>query len=106
MKLFEIHTTEINGEQEYSYVHLAAAENIDRVWEIARQHALEWYDSDNPDEHKTDDENIFEFFGACLMLKIDSVSETTLKDWVHSQIARRAITEIPDALSKVEGVRL
>jgi len=103
MKLFVIHTTERNGEQEYSNVHLAAAENIDRAWEIAREFALTWYDdTEEPEEHKTDDENVFEYDSGCLSLSIDSVGETTIADWIRSRICHCSITTIPDELLKVE----
>jgi len=107
MKLFEYHTKEINGEQEYHNTHLIAAENIDKAWEIARSHALEWYpDNDEPEQHKTDDPDVFEFLGGCIMLKIQGVGEISFEEWIRSQITYHSITEIPDELLKVEGVQL
>lgn len=107
MKLFEVHATEYNGEQEYCNNHILAAENIDDAWRIAREYFSRWYDdSDEPDEHKTDDPNRFEFCGGCIGLKIKGLVETTLEDWIRSRITFHSIDVLPDKTLNLKGMAL
>jgi len=99
MKLFEVQATEYNGEQEYSQSKLLAAENIDRAWEIARDYFRQWYDDgDEPEDHNTDNPDEFEYVCGCIRLKIKSVQETTLDEWIETRITLHSISELPDEL--------
>ena len=99
MKLYEAQATEYNGEQEYSQSKLLAAENIDQAWQIARDYFRQWYDDgDEPQDHNTDNPDEFEFVCGCIRLKIKSVQETTLDEWIKTQITLHSIPELPDEL--------
>ncbi|RKY12547.1 MAG: hypothetical protein DRP65_00810 [Planctomycetota bacterium] len=99
MKLFEVQATEYNGEQEYFQSKLFAAENIDWAWEVARGYFRQWYDDgDEPEYHNTDNRDEFEFVGGCIRLKIKNIQETTLDEWMKSQIRLHSIAELPDEL--------
>jgi len=99
MKLFEAQATEYNGEQEYSQSKLLAAENIDQAWQIARDYFRGWYDDgDEPEDHNTDNPDEFEFINGCIRLKIKSVQETTLDEWIRAQITLHSILDLPDEL--------
>jgi hypothetical protein len=99
MKLYEVQATEYNGEQEYSQSKLLAAENIDQAWQIARDYFRQWYDDgDEPQDHNTDNPDEFEFVCGCIRLKIKSVQETTLDEWIKTQITLHSISELPDEL--------
>ena len=99
MKLFEVQATEYNGEQEYSQSKLLAAENIDQAWQIARDYFQQWYDDgDEPQDHNTDNSDEFEFVSGCIRLKIKSIQETTLGEWIKTRIALHSISEMPDEL--------
>jgi len=99
MKLFEVQATEYNGEQEYSQSKLLAAENIDQAWQIARDYFRQWYDDgDEPQNHNTDNPDEFEFVSGCIRLKIKSVQETTLDEWLETRITLHSISELPDEL--------
>ena len=99
MKLFEVQATEYNGEQEYSQSKLLAAENIDQAWQIARDYFRQWYDDgDQPQDHDTDNPDEFEFVGGCIRLKIKSIQETTLDEWIETRITLHSISELPDEL--------
>ena len=99
MKLYEVQATEYNGEQEYSQSKLLAAENIDQARQIARDYFQQWYDDgDEPQDHNTDNSDEFEFVCGCIRLKIKSVQETTLDEWIKTQITLHSIPELPDEL--------
>ena len=99
MKLYEVHATEYNGEQEYSQSKLLAAENIDQAWQMARDYFRQWYDDgDEPQKHNTDNPDEFEFVCGCIRLRIKSVQETTLDEWIRTRIALHSISELPDEL--------
>ena len=99
MKLYEAQATEYSGEQEYSQSKLLAAENIDQAQQIARDYFQQWYDDgDEPQEHNNDNPDEFEFVCGCIRLKIKSVQETTLDEWIKTQIALHSISELPDEL--------
>jgi len=96
MRLYEVKATEYNGEQEYSQSQLLAAENIDHAWQIARDYFRQWYDDgDEPQEHDTDNPDEFEFIGGCIILKIDSITETTLERWKQQQVLLHSIGKLP-----------
>ena len=99
MKLYEAQATEYNGEQEYSQSTLLAAENIDQARQIARDYFQQWYDDgDEPQDHNTDNPDEFEFVCGCIRLRIKSVQETTLDEWIKTQITLHSIPELPDEL--------
>jgi len=99
MKLYEVQATEYNGEQEYSQSKLLAAENIDQAWQMARDYFRQWYDDgDEPEDHDSDNPDEFEFVCGCIRLRIKSVQETTLDEWIRTQIALHSISELPDEL--------
>jgi len=99
MKVFEVQATEYNGEQEYSQSKLLAAENINQAWQTARNYFRQWYDDgDEPEDHNTDNPDEFEFVCGCIRLKIKSVQETTLDEWVETRITLHSISELPDEL--------
>ena len=99
MKLYEAQATEYNGEQEYSQSKLIAAENINHARQIARDYFQQWYDDgDEPQDHNTDNSDEFEFVCGCIRLKIKSVQETTLDEWIKTQITLHSIPELPDEL--------
>jgi len=99
MRIFEIRTTEYNGEQEYSNSHLLAARNIDEAWDSAREDFEKWYE-DGDDKHADpDDPNRFEFIGGCIILKIDSITEMTLEHWKQQQVLLHSIGKLPKAKS-------
>ena len=91
MKLYEIQATEYNGEQEYSQSTLLAAGNIDQARQIARDYFQQWYDDgDEPQDHNTGNPDEFEFICGCIRLRIKSVQETTLDEWMTRGIGRSA----------------
>ena len=99
MKLYEVQATEYNGEQEYSQSKLLSARNIKHARQRARNYFRQWYDDgDEPQEHNTDSPDEFEFICGCIRLRIKSVQETTLDEWIKTQIALHSISELPDEL--------
>jgi len=99
MKLYEVQATEYNGEQEYSQSKLLAAENIDQAWQMARDYFRQWYDDgDEPEDHDSDNPDEFEFVCGCIRLRIKSVQETTLDEWIRTRIVLHSISELPDEL--------
>jgi len=99
MKLYEVQATEYNGEQEYSQSKLLAAEDIDHAWQIARDYFRQWYDDgDEPQEHNTDNPDEFEFLCGCIRLRIQSLVETTLDEWIKAQIMLHSIGALPEDL--------
>ena len=101
MKLYEVQTTEYNGEQEYSQRKLLAAKNIKHARQIARDYFKQWYDDgEEPQDHKTDNPDEFEFISGCIRFKIQSVQKTTIDKWIKAQTTLHSITELPDELVK------
>jgi len=99
MKLYEVQATEYNGEQEYSQSKLLAARNTKNARQIARDYFRQWYDDgDEPQVHNTDNPDEFEFICSCIRLKIKSVREITLDEWIKSQIELHSISQLPDEL--------
>lgn len=106
MKLYEVRATEYNGEQEYSQSKLLAAENIDRAWQIARDYFRQWYDDgDKPKEHDTDNPDEFEFINGCIRLRIKGVQETTLDEWINTQVRLHSISTLPEELIETDLTR-
>ncbi len=99
MKLYEAQATEYNGEQEYSQSKLLAAGNIDYARQIARDYFQQWYDDgEEPQDHNTDSPDEFEFICGRIRIRIKSIQETTLDEWIKTQIALHSISELPDEL--------
>ena len=99
LKLYEVQATEYNGEQEYSQSKLLAARNIKHARQIARDYFQQWYDDgDELQDHNTDNPDEFEFICGCIRLKIKSVQETTVDEWIKTQIALHSVAELPDEL--------
>jgi len=102
MKLYEVQATEYNGEQEYFQSKLLTAENTDQAWQIARDYFRQWYDDgDEPETHNTDDPNEFEFINGCIRLRIKSVQETALDEWINTRITLHSISALPESLIKI-----
>lgn len=99
MRLYEVKTTEYNGEQEYSSSHLLAVQNADEACNLARDYFEKWYE-DGDDQHADrDDPNRFEFIGGCIILEIDGITETTLERWKEQQVHLHSIGKLPKAKS-------
>ena len=99
MRLYEIKTTEHNGQQEYFSSHLLAAQNIDEAWKLAREYFDSWYE-DGDDKHTDpNDLNRFEFIDGCIILKINSITETTLERWKEQQVLLHSIGKLPKTKS-------
>jgi len=97
MELFEVTTTEHNGEQEYWGSHLVAARDIDQAKKRARKYFKNWYENSCDKRAKSDDPDSFEFMGGHILLTIDNVVETTLEDWVERQAELLSIGRLPRA---------
>ena len=100
LKLYEVQATEYNGEQESSQRKLIAAKNIKHARQIARNYFKHWYDDgDKPRDHNTGNPDEFEFICGCIRLRIKSVQETTIDEWVTTQIALHSIPDLPEELT-------
>ncbi len=95
MRLYEVKSTEHNGEQEYSNSHLLAAQNMDEAWNLAREYFEKWYEDGDEKHADPDDPNRFEFIGGCIILKIDSITKTTLERWKEQQVLLHSIGKLP-----------
>jgi hypothetical protein len=97
VKLYEVQATEYNGEQEYSQSKLLAARNIKHARQIARGYFRQWYDDgDQPREHNTDNPDEFEFVCGSIRLRIKSVKEIALDEWIKTQITLHSISGLPE----------
>ena len=106
MKLYEVRATEYNGEQEYSQSKLLAAENVDEAWQIVRDYFSQWYDDgDEPEEHDTDNPDEFGFINGCIRLRIKGVQETTLDEWINTQVRLHSISTLPEELIETDLTR-
>ncbi len=94
MKLYEVRTTEYNGEQEYSFSHLLTARDLNHAKKIARKYFEHWY-QDDESRHSTQDPDSFEFIDGSIILRIKGVSETTLENWLNEQIELYRVTKLP-----------
>jgi len=99
MRIYEIRTTEYNGEQEYSNSHLLAARNMDEAWNSAREYFEKWYEDGNDKHADSDDPNRFEFIGGCIILEIDSITEITPEHWKQQQVHLHSIGKLPSTKS-------
>ena len=106
MKLFEVRTTEYNGQQEYSNSHLLAAKDTGHARKLARQYFEKWYEDDQDCHIDPDDPNRFEFLYGCITLKIDSIAETTLEDWKDRQVRLSSINRLSKALLSCKRCKL
>ena len=95
MKLYEVRTTEYNGEQEYSFSHLLAAKNLRHAKEIARKYFKNWYQDDEKGNLNKDDPDSFEFINGTIILRITGVVETTLEEWLDRQIELHRVNKLP-----------
>jgi hypothetical protein len=99
MRLYEVKTTEYNGEQEYSNSHILAARNIDEARNSAREYFENWYEDGDGKHANSDCPDRFEFAGGCIILIIDSVTETTLDRWTQEQVHLHSIGKLPSTKS-------
>jgi hypothetical protein len=99
MKIYEVRTTEYNSQQEYSSSHLLAAKDIGHARKLARAYFEKWYEDDQDSHIDPDDLNRFEFLGGSIILKIDSIAETTLEEWKDRQVQLNSINRLPKAKS-------
>lgn len=105
MKLYEVRTTEYNGEQEYSFSHLLAARDLDHAKKIARKYFQHWYQDGETKHSKEDDPDSFEFVGGSIILRIKGVYETTLEKWLDEQIELHRVTKLPKAKASCKKCR-
>ena len=98
MRLFEVRTTEHNGEQEYWGSHLVAARDINQAKKLAREYFDKWYEDGKGHHASPDDPDRFEFIGGSIILEIDSITETTLENWTAKQVELNSIGKLPKAL--------
>ena len=99
MKLYEVRTTEYNGEQEYSFSHLLAARDLEHARKIARKYFKSWYQDDGTKHAQKGGPDSFEFINGTIILRIESVAETTLEDWLDRQIELHSVNKLPKAKS-------
>jgi len=95
MELFEVTTTEHNGEQEYWGSHIVAARDIDQARKLARKYFKNWYEDGCDKRADPDDPDSFEFMGGRILLTIDDILETTLEDWIDRQVGLHSIGRLP-----------
>jgi len=95
MELFEVTTTEHNGEQEYWGSHLVAARDIDQARKLARKYFKKWYEDGCEKSADPDDLDSFEFMGGRILLTIDDILETALEDWIDKQVGLHSIGRLP-----------
>lgn len=95
MKLYDVQATEYNGEQEYSQTKLLTAANIEQAWQLARKYFDKWYEDGNTRHADFGNPNRFEFIGGCIVLKIDSIIETTIESWIEQQVQLHSIGKLP-----------
>ena len=94
MRLYEVKTTEYNGEQQYSSSHILAAKDIDEAINSAREYFENWYEDGDQKHANPDCPDRFEFAGGCIILIIDSVVETTLERWTQEQVQLYSIGKL------------
>lgn len=98
MKLYEVRTTEYNGQQEYSNSHLLAAKNLKQAQALARAYFDKWYEDGRGNHISSDDPDSFEFMDGVITLKIKGISETTIDDWKDKQVELYSINKLARAL--------
>ena len=99
MRLYEVKTTEHNGEQEYWGSHLVAARDVDQARKMTRRYFEKWYEDGDGKHADPNDPDRFEFIGGSIILEIDSVTETTLEDWKDKQVELHTIGKLPKVKS-------
>jgi hypothetical protein len=60
MRLYEVKTTEYNGEQQYSGIHILAAKDMDEARSSAREYFENWYE-DGDNKHANPDSVVGNF---------------------------------------------
>jgi hypothetical protein len=106
MKLYEAQATEYNGEQEYSQSKLLSARNIKHARQIARDYFRQWYDDgDEPEDHNIDNPDEFEFISGCIRLRIQSIRQISIDEWIEKQITFHSISELPEELKTTRITR-
>jgi len=98
VKLYEVRTTEYNGEQEYSNSHLLAAKNLKQAQTLARAYFDKWYEDGKGHHASPDDPDRFEFVDGCITLKIKGITEITLDDWKNEQVELYSINKLPKTM--------
>jgi hypothetical protein len=98
MKLFEIRTTEYNGQQKYPNRHLVAAKHINHARKLARQYFKKCYRYNQNCCINLDYPDRFHYMDNCVILEINSVAETTFEKWKARQVRLHSINELPKAL--------
>lgn len=108
MKLYEFHTTEHNGEQEYSHYHLVHAETLDEATEKARTFCSEWYGDENVEnKHPDGGHEEWWFFGGGLILDLDTIFQTTIEEFNKRMFERCIICcNQPDEGKKTSGCHI
>lgn len=97
VKLYEVKTTEYNGKHERSFSHLLAAWDLEHAKKIARKFFEHWYQDREPMQLGEYDPDTFEFTGGSIILKIKSVSQTTIEKWWDEQTELHGVTKLPKA---------
>ncbi len=105
MKLFEVRTTEHNGEQEYSNSHLLAARDIGQARSLAREFFKTWYEDGKARHADQDDSDKFEFLDGCIILEIDSIVEVDLEEWKQRQVELHSIGKLPMVKRQCKGCK-
>lgn len=84
LKLYHFRLEEHSGEQEYAYDHLCYAVDQAEAERIAHQYASDFYGSDYYGKGTWNEGyECFEFFGGAIMVEVDSVRETTPKEYME-----------------------
>jgi hypothetical protein len=85
-KWFAGSITEYNGEQEYKHDIIMQAKTLDEAIKIAEATAHNWYEDADVEEELSDKGDLsYSFFGGILGCRVDSVYETTIKEWCKRQ---------------------
>ena len=95
--LYEARATEYNGCQEYAQSKLLTAANIVDAIKAARTYFQSWYDDGSDSkEHRTNDPDVFVFYGGSIRLVIRGIQKIALGDWIRAQLRLHGIDPIPD----------
>jgi len=105
MKLFEVRTTEHNGEQEYSSSHLLAARDTGQARSLAREFFETWYEDGKSRHADPENSDKFEFLGGCIILEVDSIAEVDLEEWKQRQVELYSIGKLPTAKQQCKGCK-
>lgn len=93
MNAYELHFTEYNGEQEYSYDYLLYANSYEAAENKAKDFVGRWYAAENrPDgDVEWTDYLTIEFFGGEIAIVITSICKTTLEKFTKVLVDRFTI---------------